>query len=92
MIQLPCPWCGPRNVTEFRHVGESTPRPDPAATTPQEWRCYLYTRRNPRGRVLETWYHGAGCRRYFRLERDTVSNETWPVSREPGGARVGGSA
>jgi sarcosine oxidase subunit delta len=83
MIQLPCPWCGLRNVAEFRYAGESTPRPDPATTTPEEWRRYLYIRRNPRGSVQESWYHTAGCRRYIRLERDTVSNE----SRPAGGAR-----
>jgi sarcosine oxidase subunit delta len=76
VIQLPCPWCGLRNATEFRHAGEATPRPDPASTTPEQWRAYLYLRRNPRGRVTETWYHTAGCRRYFRLERDTRSNRT----------------
>ncbi|MFF4763487.1 sarcosine oxidase subunit delta [Streptomyces sp. NPDC001292] len=79
MIQLPCPWCGPRNVSEFRHHGESTPRPDTASTTPQEWRHYLYFRRNARGWVDETWYHTAGCRRFFRVCRHTSTNETLPV-------------
>ncbi len=76
MIQLPCPWCGPRNVTEFRYSGEATPRPDPATVSREEWRAYLYLRRNPCGPVEETWYHSAGCRRFFRIERDTVSGET----------------
>jgi heterotetrameric sarcosine oxidase delta subunit len=75
MMQLPCPWCGPRNVTEFRYCGETTTRPDPATATPEQWRAYLYLHRNPRGPVAESWYHTAGCRRYFRAERDTVSNE-----------------
>jgi len=75
MIQLPCPWCGPRDVTEFSHSGEVTPRPDPATATPTQWRRYLYVRRNPRGVVEETWYHVAGCRRFFRIRRDTESNE-----------------
>jgi sarcosine oxidase, subunit delta len=75
MIQLPCPWCGPRNVSEFRYAGEATPRPDPGSVTPREWREYLYIRSNNRGWVVENWYHGAGCRRFFRLERHTESNE-----------------
>jgi sarcosine oxidase subunit delta len=75
MIQLPCPWCGPRNVSEFRYAGEATTRPDPAATTPQEWREYLYIRRNNRGWVAENWYHSAGCRRFFRLQRHTESHD-----------------
>ena len=76
MIQLPCPWCGPRNVEEFRYAGEATSRPDPATATPEQWRAYLYLRRNARGWVDESWYHTAGCRRFFRLSRDTVSNAT----------------
>ncbi|HWL96432.1 MAG TPA: sarcosine oxidase subunit delta [Nocardioidaceae bacterium] len=75
MIQLPCPWCGPRNVTEFRHHGEVVSRPDASSSTPREWRRYLYFRRNEAGWVEENWYHTAGCRRFFRLRRHTVSNE-----------------
>lgn len=80
MIELPCPWCGPRNVSEFRHVGEVVARPEPADVTPARWREYLYLRANPAGWTEESWYHTSGCRRYFRLGRHTVSNET----REPG--------
>jgi sarcosine oxidase subunit delta len=82
MIELPCPWCGPRNVAEFRYSGEVTPRPDPSTATPEEWREYLYLRRNTRGWVEETWYHSAGCRRFFRVERETESNRI----RAAGGA------
>jgi heterotetrameric sarcosine oxidase delta subunit len=78
MIELPCPWCGPRNVSEFRHLGEAVRRPDPDGVTPEQWRGYLYLRRNPAGWSEETWYHTAGCRRYFRVSRDTVSNEVRP--------------
>ncbi|MQA07742.1 MAG: sarcosine oxidase subunit delta [Pseudonocardiaceae bacterium] len=74
MIQLPCPWCGPRNVSEFRYAGEVTPRPQPATATPEQWRRYLYVRRNPRGWTEENWYHSAGCRQFFKLRRDTDSN------------------
>lgn len=79
MIQLSCPWCGPRNVTEFRHHGELTTRPDVASATPEDWRRYLYFRRNTQGWVEENWYHTAGCRRFFRVRRHTVSNETEAV-------------
>jgi sarcosine oxidase, subunit delta len=76
MIELPCPWCGPRDAGEFRWSGEATPRPDPGSTSPAEWRAYLYLRRNVHGWVDETWYHRAGCRRYFRLRRHTGTGET----------------
>ncbi|GAA5167231.1 sarcosine oxidase subunit delta [Pseudonocardia eucalypti] len=79
MVLLPCPWCGPRNVSEFRHVGEVVARPDPETVTPEAWREYLYLRRNTSGWTEETWYHGSGCRRYFRLNRHTVTNETRPA-------------
>lgn len=76
MIQLPCPWCGPRNVTEFRYEGEVNPRPEAASASPGQWRRYLYMRSNPWGWVEENWYHTAGCKCFFRLRRDTANNQT----------------
>jgi heterotetrameric sarcosine oxidase delta subunit len=81
MMSLPCPWCGPRNVTEFRYGGESHARPDPAGTTAEQWRRYLYVKANPMGTVSETWYHRAGCRRYFSVERDTATNHVHGTAR-----------
>lgn len=78
MMRVPCPWCGTRNVSEFRYVGDITTRPDPATATPQDWRGYLYLCANPRGWVTERWYHRAGCRRYFSLTRETETNQTKP--------------
>ena len=75
MMLLPCPWCGPRNVTEFRYGGSAGTRPAPATATPEQWRRYLYIQRNPQGWDTETWYHSAGCRRYFTAERNTATNE-----------------
>ena len=57
MILLPCPWCGPREATEFAHVGEVSTRPDPGSATPAQWRGYLYLRANPCGWTTESWYH-----------------------------------
>jgi sarcosine oxidase subunit delta len=75
MITVPCPWCGPRNSTDLRYVGEARPRPAPSSTTPEEWRSYLYLRDNPAGWTTETWYCRSGCRRFFVVERHTVTNE-----------------
>lgn len=80
MMLLPCPWCGPRNVSEFRHLGETVMRPDPSATTPAEWRTYLYFRDNRSGWTTEGWYHRAGCRQYFTIQRDMTTNRTLPLS------------
>ncbi len=75
MILLPCPYCGPRNVSEFRYVGELSERPDPNATSIEGWRTFLYVRDNPAGWTTETWFHGAGCRQHFVVERHTVTND-----------------
>ena len=75
MILLPCPYCGPRNASESRYISELSARPDPNATDVEEWRAFLYTRNNPAGWTTETWFHRAGCRQYFVIERHTVTNE-----------------
>ena len=75
MILLPCPYCGSRNVSEFRYVGELSTRPEPNATDPEEWRAFMYVRANPAGWTTETWFHRAGCRQHFVVERHTVTNE-----------------
>ncbi|HZP41747.1 MAG TPA: sarcosine oxidase subunit delta [Candidatus Binatia bacterium] len=83
MMLVPCPFCGPRDASEFRWVGEAHRRPAVAEATPPEWRAYLYLRRNVAGWSVETWYHRAGCRRYFRAERHTVTN-AFRAAQAPG--------
>jgi heterotetrameric sarcosine oxidase delta subunit len=79
VILLPCPHCGPRNVSEFAYLGEAPHRPDPNTAAPEEWRAYLYLKANPAGWTTETWLHRAGCRRYLVVERHTVTNEVRSV-------------
>jgi len=79
VILLPCPHCGPRNVSEFRYYGEESARPDPNAATAEEWRAYLYLKCNPAGWTTETWWHASGCRAFFLAERHTVTNEVRAV-------------
>lgn len=74
MIRIPCPHCGPRDSVEFRHAGNPRPRPVVERVTPPEWRRYLYERDNLAGWVTETWYHSFGCRRFFTVTRNTVTN------------------
>lgn len=80
MIVIPCPHCGPRNSSEFRHGGESRTRPDPSAATPAQWRSYLYDKENPAGWASEVWYHAFGCRRFVTVERHHTSNEIRAVA------------
>lgn len=79
MLRIPCPHCGPRDAAEFGYAGERAARPDPGDTTPQQWRAYLYLRRNPAGWTDETWYHRAGCGRHLAVSRNTVTGEIGPV-------------
>ena len=55
-FQLRCPYCGLREVTDFRYGGEVTERP--AGTPgPRELAAYNYLRRNVAGVQREWWYH-----------------------------------
>lgn len=80
MLLVPCPWCGPREETEFRYGGQAgigSPV-DPDAVDDAAWGSYLFMRDNPKGPWLERWYHAAGCRRWFDVRRDTLTNEFLP--------------
>ncbi|CAN5163787.1 hypothetical protein BH20ACT5_BH20ACT5_05650 [soil metagenome] len=75
MFRIPCPHCGVRNRSEFRHLPERGARPDPRTATPEQWRGYLYDRTNAADWTTETWYHSAGCRRFVTVSRHTLTNE-----------------
>ena len=79
MLLIPCPWCGERDESEFGAGGEAhIARPaDPAALDDAQWADYLFMRDNPKGMILERWVHRLGCRRWFNLARDTVTNEIY---------------
>ena len=44
---VPCPCCGPRNVGEFRYVGESIGPGRTRAATPEQWRALPVRARQP---------------------------------------------
>ena len=85
MLLIDCPWCGQRDQTEFAYQGEAhLVRPaNPDALSEQEWGDYLFFRRNPRGLHYERWLHQHGCRRWFNVARDTVSDRIY-ASYKPG--------
>ena len=93
MLLIPCPWCGPREETEFSYGGEAhIHRPaDSDELSDAEWADYLFMRTNPKGRHAERWVHSMGCRRWFNVERDTVSHHIVAVykmgEKRPGGGR-----
>jgi sarcosine oxidase subunit alpha len=83
MLFLACPWCGPRDETEFRNGGQAhiTVPADAAGLSDERWADYLYMRDNALGPAAERWYHAAGCRRWFNALRDTRTNEVISIYR-----------
>ena len=74
---IPCPFCGPREHSEFVYGGDATvqrPRQaEPAGGA--EWQAYVYERDNPRGAHKEHWQHVMGCRQWLVVTRDTLRHE-----------------
>jgi heterotetrameric sarcosine oxidase delta subunit len=83
MLNIDCPWCGPRAEIEFRCGGQShVIRPAaPESVDDETWGRYLSERINPKGVHLERWLHRAGCRRWFNIARDTATHEIKAVYR-----------
>jgi heterotetrameric sarcosine oxidase delta subunit len=74
MLRIPCPYCGPRDESEFHYGGPShITRPELTATD-SEWTHYLYFRENPKGAYRERWLHAAGCGRWLNVQRDTLTH------------------
>ena len=81
MMLLTCPWCGPRDETEYHYGGQAHVAypEDPSALSDEEWADYLFFRDNPKGPFAERWSHSGGCRRWFNVVRDTASYEVLAV-------------
>ena len=64
-----------RDESEFSYGGEAdiSRPPDPLQLSDTQWADYLFMRKNTRGVHRELWNHQLGCRRWFVMERDTVS-------------------
>ena len=77
MMLIPCPYCGPRDVTEFAYGGDANVRQPTGieASSQEAWAAYVYLRDNPRGPHDELWQHSAGCRRWIRVTRNTLTHE-----------------
>jgi sarcosine oxidase subunit delta len=75
MLLIECPWCGKRDESEFSYAGEAhIARPlETEKLSDEQWANYLFMRKNTKGLHREQWLHAAGCRRYFNVERDTVT-------------------
>lgn len=77
MLRISCPYCGgERDEEEFTFGGPfDRVRPaDSAQLSDEQWATYLFTRDNEKGPSRERWRHTYGCRRWFGIERDTLSH------------------
>jgi sarcosine oxidase, subunit delta len=83
MLQLDCPWCGPRDENEFQYGGQAHVA-YPAAPNDLDdatWAEYVFYRDNPKGPFAERWVHSIGCRRWFNAVRDTATYQVLATYR-----------
>lgn len=75
MQLFPCPFCGPREESEFHFGGEAgNLRPDGGDVTAERWAGYLHMRDNPKGPTREIWMH-LTCGEFFAMSRDSVDHK-----------------
>ena len=70
MLLIPCPWCGPRDETEFNFGGSAEHAMPPLDGAREAWHAFVHLRANPKGPHRELWYH-TGCERWIAVARDT---------------------
>jgi methylglutamate dehydrogenase subunit B len=74
MLQIPCPFCGPRDEAEFHYKGDASVS-RPAGDAPQAaFLAFVYERENPKGWHDEYWQHVSGCRSVLRVRRNTLTH------------------
>ena len=77
MLIIKCPFCGPRNESEFIYGGPAKAKRSrtPASVSDNDWVDYLTVVKNPVGPVVEKWWHVRGCGLWTSIIRDTVTHE-----------------
>ena len=89
MLSIHCPHCQEhREEDEFHYKGQAhIARPEnPDECSDEEWGDYLYFRKNPKGIHHEMWVHALGCRKFFNVTRNTLTNEiheTYRIGEQP---------
>lgn len=87
MQRFPCPFCGPRDETEFHFAAEAGKiRPEPAQdVSDADWADYLYGNDAPKGPAQEVWVH-LTCGEFFVMTRNTITREVTSPAPLPGRA------
>ncbi|MBT6094840.1 MAG: sarcosine oxidase subunit delta [Rhodospirillaceae bacterium] len=76
MLHITCPWCGPRAQTEFSYEDDATrTRPTIDDTNAEMHFDYVYQRDPRMGVQDELWRHGAGCGKFVKVRRNTLTHE-----------------
>ena len=86
MMLLSCPWCGPRDESEFVCGGATHIMRPALAASDAQWAEYLFFRDNPKGLHRERWRHAYGCGQWFNVARHTVTHEivtVYPMGAAP---------
>lgn len=83
MLLITCPFCGPRNESEFQHGGPArVTRPENSKVMDDaQWVDYLTVTHNPMGPVNEKWWHVRGCGAWLTLTRDTITHRILSEAR-----------
>lgn len=76
MLLIHCPFCGPRNESEFTYGGPALAQraEDPAAMSDADWVDCLTVPPNPMGWLEERWWHARGCGSWLTIRRHTVTH------------------
>ena len=85
MQRFPCPFCGPRDETEFHFAAEAgKQRPEPAPeVSDAAWADYLHGNDAPKGVAREVWVH-LTCGEFFVMTRDTTTRAVIASDALPG--------
>ena len=71
---MPCPFNGPRNITEFSYFGPVRRQPQLETVTDEDWAAYIFIAPNPDGLIREWWCH-TPTNTFFIAERNTVTDQ-----------------
>ena len=76
---LSCPWCGPRELEEFRFRSVVAAGSDATARSASRAFAEVYERTNVPDANIEYWQHDRGCRAWLVVQRDPSTSAVLAV-------------